>query len=72
MSYQDSGTTWYLAQCKPNSHRIAERNLARQGFKTFLPLHKEASRVRGKFTLQVPPVSRLSFCGPRYAAWALA
>ena len=56
MSYHDSGTTWFLAQFKPNSHRIAERNLVRQGFRTFLPLHEETTRVRGKFTVQKRPL----------------
>ena len=56
MSYHDSGTTWFLAQIKPNSHKIAERNLARQGFRTFLPLHEETTRVRGKFTVQKRPL----------------
>ena len=56
MSYHDRGTTWFLAQFKPNSHRIAERNLVRQGFRTFLPLHEETMRVRGKFTVQQRPL----------------
>ena len=29
---------WFLLQFKPNSHRLAERNLNRQGFESFLPL----------------------------------
>jgi len=56
MSYHDSGTTWFLAQFKPNSYRIAERSLLRQGFKTFLPLHEETTRVRGKFAVQKRPL----------------
>ena len=28
---------WYLAQVKPNSYKLAELNLKRQGFNTFLP-----------------------------------
>ena len=28
---------WFLLQFKPNSHGIAESNLNRQGFDTFLP-----------------------------------
>jgi len=31
---------WYLIQFKRNSHRIAEQNLNKQGFKTFLPLQE--------------------------------
>ena len=37
---------WYFIQFKRNSHRIAERNLNLQGFKTFLPL-QEFTRKRG-------------------------
>ena len=29
---------WFLLQFKPNSQRLAERNLQRQGFETFVPL----------------------------------
>ncbi|WP_239494774.1 transcription termination/antitermination protein NusG [Roseovarius amoyensis] len=56
MICHDRGTTWFLAQMKPNSHRIAERNLARQGFRTFLPLQEETRRTRGKFTTQMRPL----------------
>lgn len=52
----DENTGWFLAQFKPNSHRIAERNLARQGFRTFLPQHEETTRARGKFTTQMRPL----------------
>jgi len=53
---QDQDATWFLAQIKPNSHRIAERNLGRQGFQTFLPLQEETKRARGKFTTQMRPL----------------
>ena len=56
MTHHDPGTTWFLAQMKPNSHRIAERNLGRQGFRTFLPLQEETKRARGKFTTQMRPL----------------
>ena len=56
MSYQDRGTSWFLAQVKPNSHNLAERNLARQGFRTFLPLQEETRRIRGRFTQQIRPL----------------
>lgn len=56
MTHQASDTTWFLVQFKPNSHRIAERNLIQQGFTTFLPLHEETRRVRGKFTSQTRPL----------------
>jgi len=56
MSYHDRGTTWFLAQFKPNSHNIAERNLTRQGFRAFLPLQEETKRARGKFITQMRPL----------------
>ncbi len=56
MTEQDQDATWFLAQIKPNSHRIAERNLGRQGFQTFLPLQEETKRARGKFTTQMRPL----------------
>ena len=31
---------WFVIQFKPNSHHQAKKNLNRQGFKTFLPLHE--------------------------------
>jgi len=72
MSSPDRPTTWYLAQYKPNSHRIAERNLARQGFRTFLPMAEETRRLRGRFVTQARPL----FVGylfvaldPRDGAW---
>ena len=49
-------TRWYLAQVKPNSHRIAERNLKRQGYKVFVPLHEETTRSRGRFTTTLKPL----------------
>ena len=56
LTNHDHGTSWFLAQMKPNSHRIAELNLGRQGFRTFLPLQEETKRVRGKFTTQMRPL----------------
>lgn len=56
MSNLDHGTTWYLAQFKPNSHNIAERNLSRQGFRTFLPMQDETRRAHGKFITRMRPL----------------
>lgn len=39
---------WFLAQLKPNCGSIAERNLARQGFTTFLPLERLTKRKNGQ------------------------
>ncbi len=56
MTDHKSGANWFLAQIKPNSHRIAERNLAQQGFTTFIPMHEETRRTRGKFVTQTRPL----------------
>ena len=37
--------SWYIVQFKPNSHKIAVRNLERQGFGTFLPMHEVTRRT---------------------------
>ncbi|MEE9455429.1 MAG: transcription termination/antitermination NusG family protein [Paracoccaceae bacterium] len=50
------GDTWFLAQFKPNSHKIAERNLRRQNFQTFLPMHGETKRKSGQFTTTLRPL----------------
>jgi transcriptional antiterminator RfaH len=49
MTFHDRGTSWFLAQIKPNCGRIAGCNLQRQGFRTFLPTEDSTKRVRGKF-----------------------
>lgn len=56
MTFHDSDADWFLAQYKPNSHKIALRNLARQGFGTFLPMQEETRRVRGRFAVQMRPL----------------
>lgn len=47
MTKPHNASAWYLAQLKPNCSAIAERNLARQGFGTFLPLERTTIR-KGK------------------------
>lgn len=41
---------WFLAQFKPNCGSIAERNLMRQGFRTFLPLERKTRRHRDRLS----------------------
>ena len=53
MTFYDGGATWFLAQLKPNCGNIANRNLTRQGFQTFLPLEDTTRRVKDKF-VQTP------------------
>ena len=40
---------WYILQFKSNSHHLAAKNLNRQGFETFLPLHETTSRRLSRF-----------------------
>lgn len=47
---------WYLIQIKSNSYKIAERNLNRQGFKTFMPLLEKTNKGRSKFTNCIKPL----------------
>jgi transcriptional antiterminator RfaH len=49
-------TNWFLAQLKPNCANIADRNLQRQGFKTFLPLEKITQTCGGKFVSMKRPL----------------
>ena len=40
---------WFILQFKSNSHHQAAKNLNRQGFDTFLPLHDITSRKSSRF-----------------------
>lgn len=56
MTSHERDARWYLAQLKPNSANIAVKNLRRQGFKTFLPMHEETRTRNGKFLTTMRPV----------------
>lgn len=56
MTFHDQGTSWFLAQLKPNCGHIAERNLNLQGFRSFLPTEDGTRRVRGKFITAPRPL----------------
>src|SRR3954471_8443199 len=66
------GAAWYLAQVRPNSFQIAERNLARQSFPVFCPTQEETRRRAGRFVLVTQPLFPgylfVSF-NPASAAW---
>ncbi|WP_354689754.1 transcriptional activator RfaH [Lentibacter algarum] len=47
---------WYLIQFKPNSHRLAERNLTRQGFEVFLPMQDVTRRKAARFVSDLRPL----------------
>lgn len=56
MSVHDGGSTWFLVQLKPNSAKIAERNLRRQSFQTFLPVEEITKRGKSTFVTAEKPV----------------
>ena len=47
---------WFLLQFKPNAHKLAERNLHRQGFETFLPLQEITDRKKAAFINNLKPL----------------
>ena len=47
---------WFILQFKPNSHYQATKNLNRQGFETFLPLHYTTSRKVSRFITTNQPL----------------
>ena len=56
MTFHDRGTSWFLAQLKPNCANIADKNLKRQGFQTFLPIEEETRKRNGKFVTAMRPL----------------
>lgn len=56
MTFHNQRSSWFLAQLKPNSSHIAERNLTRQGIRTFLPTEDCTKRMRGKFVTAPRPL----------------
>ena len=47
---------WFILQFKSNSHHQASKNLNRQGFETFLPLHDTTSRKLSRFISTAKPL----------------
>ena len=47
---------WFILQFKPNSHHQAVKNLTRQGFEVFLPLHDTTSRKLSRFVSTSKPL----------------
>lgn len=56
MTNHDPCAGWFLAQLKPNSVKIADRNLRRQGFRTFIPLEQITKRSGSKFVKKEQPL----------------
>jgi len=47
---------WFILQFKSNSHHQAKKNLIRQGFEVFLPLHDTTSRKLSRFVNTSKPL----------------
>ncbi len=56
MIFHDHGTSWFLAQLKPNCAKIADKNLKRQGFQTFLPMEGKTRERNGKVVTTMRPL----------------
>jgi transcriptional antiterminator RfaH len=56
MTSREIRSSWFLAQLKPNCVNVAERNLVRQGFRTFLPMEVGTKRQKGKFFTALRPL----------------
>ena len=46
---------WYLVATKPRQERVAQANLERQGYTTFLPLLHSKKRQRGRWQQVIEP-----------------
>lgn len=47
---------WYIVQFKPNCQNIAKKNIERQGFEVFLPLHNVTTRAPIRFVNRLRPI----------------
>ncbi len=48
--------SWYLIYTKPRAEKLAQENLQRQEFVTYLPLIQETHRIRGKYASRIEPM----------------
>ncbi|HKQ31149.1 MAG TPA: transcription/translation regulatory transformer protein RfaH [Burkholderiales bacterium] len=47
---------WYLVYAKPRQEKVAQRNLERQGYRTYLPLVSQARRRNGRRVAVIGPM----------------
>ena len=47
---------WYLIHSKPKDEKVAQENLERQGYETYLPLILGRTKIRGKTTKSIQPM----------------
>jgi transcriptional antiterminator RfaH len=50
------GKAWYLVYAKPRQETVAQQNLERQGYRTYLPLVSQARRRNGRRVNVVAPM----------------
>ena len=48
--------SWYLVYAKPRQEAVAQTNLARQGYETYLPLIQQARKRQGRRVTTVGPM----------------
>lgn len=52
----DAERSWYLLYTKARSEHIADENLRRQGYETYLPLARAKTRRRGHWVTAIQPL----------------
>ncbi len=66
-------TSWYAVFCKPRGEALAEANLSRQGYATYLPRVASERRKAGKWVASTEPLfPRYLFLSPRDDGHSLA
>ena len=55
-SDREADLHWFLAQLKPGGFKLATRNLARQGFETFMPFQDITRRRAGRLQADTRPI----------------
>jgi transcriptional antiterminator RfaH len=56
MTSHEGNTIWSLAQLKPNCSHVAQKNLQRQGYRSFLPLEEVTLQKIEKFVTAKRPL----------------
>jgi transcriptional antiterminator RfaH len=56
MSPKSGEKSWYLVYSKPRQETVARENLGRQGYETYLPLIRKASRRLGRRITAIAPM----------------
>lgn len=51
-----AGKNWYLVYAKPRQESVAQENLIRQGYETYLPLIRQVRKRRGRRAAVIGPM----------------